>query len=328
LPALQRRGVHIHFQSFWTTAAWRILYTPGARGQKAFFLVIGFIRRLLFLPQVLRSHIVFIHREASPLGPPVFEWCIARLLRKPLIFDFDDAIWLANTSEVNRAIARWKYHRKTENICRWSTKISCGNTWLAGYARQYNAQVEVIPTTIDTDYHKRASKRDSRPLCIGWTGTHSTDRYLQLIVPAIQYLQQKHDLRFIVISNQPPDLPVDFEYMAWHAEREIEQLSTLDIGLMPLHHSEWELGKCGFKALQYMAMGIPVVASPVGANSQIVHDGVNGYLCRSTQEWQTAIAMLLNNAALRRSMGEAGRKKVVENYSVEANVAKYFSLFA
>ena len=331
IPMLLERGIECDFHPFWSRSGWEVLYAEGKYVKKLFELKLGFLRRWLLMFRLYRYDLVFVHREAAPLGPPVFEWIASRLWRKPLIYDFDDAIWLPNTSEVNRMAAWLKNHGKVRNICRWASRISTGNAWLAAWAADYNSAVTINPTTIDLNYHdhriRKGLQAGRRPV-IGWTGTHSTARYLHLLIPVFRKLAQQLDFEFLVISNQAPPLSLpQLVFEPWDGRREIEQLSRIDIGVMPLEEHEWEKGKCGFKILQYMALGIPALASPVGVNSEIIEQGVNGYLCAGVGEWEEALRRLLLDEALCRRLGEAGRTTVERRYSVDANMENFLGLF-
>ncbi len=327
-PILEKVGFKYVAKPFWNTVAWELLYKKGHFISKAFYLLTGFAHRFLTLFTLHQYHFIFIHREATPVGPPWFEWWCSRILNKKMVYDFDDAIWLKNTSDANRMISWLKYHRKVASICRWSWKVSCGNDYLAHFASQFNHQVVINPTTIDTKYHVPNAQKKSE-LTIGWTGTHSTSKYLDLILPTITALRKKHHFRFLVISNLMPDAQCEgMQFLPWNKNEEIEQLAQFDIGVMPLENSEWEKGKCGFKALQYMAMGIPAVVSPAGINPQIIVDGKNGYLCHENQEWFDKLDRLLEDENLRHYLGKNGRKTVIDQYSVDSNLKNFFSLFA
>jgi glycosyltransferase involved in cell wall biosynthesis len=331
LGLLTEAGHTYRLVPFLSDATWAILYKPGQAVAKALGIIGGFLRRAALLFTVSSYDYVFIHREASPIGPPIFEWITAKVLRKRIVYDFDDAIWIPNTSKANRIVAGVKWHHKVGSICRWAYKVSCGNAYLRDYARQFNPIAIVNPTTIDTVYlHNRI--RDQRvpgPLVIGWTGTHSTLKYIEQVVPVLAELESSYDFEFRVISNQPPTLPLkSLRFQPWRKETEIEDLASLHIGLMPLEDDPWAQGKCAFKALQYMALGIPALVSPVGMNTEVVQSGVNGYVCNSLVEWRAALEKLLLNPELRIQLGEAARATVVERYSVLANRRNFLSLFS
>lgn len=332
LPLLSQNNIQYKLSTFWDEQAWIILYLPGRTFQKLLGFVRGVLRRVASLFTLASYDYIFIHREAMPLGPPVFEW-IAHLFGKKIIYDFDDAIWLPNTSAENK-IAGWlKWHNKVRSICRWSTRISCGNEFLCSYARQYNKNVVFNPTTIDTEHLHNPTlypiQRDSR-ITIGWTGTHSTLKYLDFLEPIIQSLEQKFPgrIRFLVIANKKPDLKLQsLEFIAWNKATEISDLLRLDIGVMPLTDDIWAKGKCGFKALQYMALGVPCVISPVGVNSKIVDDGATGFLASTEAEWTEKLEKLMADESLREAMGRKGREKVEAEYSVNSNAANFIRLF-
>ena len=332
LGALTAAGHTYELVSFLSPATWAILYKPGQALAKAWGIVAGFGRRLGLLTRLAGCDFVFIHREAAPLGPPVLEWLIAKVLRKRIIYDFDDAIWLANTSEANRIAAGLKWHQKVASICRWAYKNSCGNAYLAAYARQFNANTIVNPTTIDTVHLHNQVRDQAAPgrLVIGWTGSHSTLKYLDQLVPVLAQLEAEGlDFEFRVISNQAPALPLrSLVFVPWRKDTEIADLLAFHVGLMPLEDDLWAKGKCAFKALQYMALGIPALVSPVGMNTEVVQDGYNGYVCATAADWDARLRQLLANPALRQHLGQAARATVVERYSVQANTANFLRLFA
>ena len=329
LDILAKSGFQYHLSSFLDIDAWNILYKPGHYIQKTLKIIAGFIRRIGDIFAMSGYDFVFIHREAAPIGPPVFEWIIAKILKKKIIYDFDDAIWLPNTSGNNRIAAGLKWHSKVCSICRWSFKVSCGNGYLADYARQYNKNVIVNPTTIDTDrYHNRIKDQHTSKLTIGWTGTHSTIQYLDAIVPILQKLEQKYDFVFTVISNSPPSFGLrSLNYIKWSKDTEIDDLLRFNVGIMPLTDDPWSKGKCGFKALQYMSLGIPALVSPVGVNINIVDDGINGKVCHDLNEWEQTMEELINNKELKIIWGKEARKKIEAKYSVFSNSLNFIGLF-
>ena len=325
-------GISYTVQSFLTEKGWRSIFESGKIVYKASAMITGLARRIKILTQVSEFNIVFIHREVCPFGPPFFEWFIAKILRKKIIYDFDDAIWATDKPHEGRVekIIRWR--SKVKNICRWAYTVSCGNEYLCTYARKYNQNILLNPTTIDTHLHApdNYAKKNNDTVTIGWTGSHSTLKYVDAIVPTIQFLENKYShIRFLVIANKKPKLNLkSLLFTPWSISSEIEDLMQIDIGIMPLPDDEWSKGKCGFKILQYMALEVPALASPVGVNDKIVDNGNNGFLCSTQQEWLFNLEQLINNYQLRLSMGKQGRSFIEKHYSVSSNSANFLSLFA
>lgn len=273
--------------------------------------------------------IIFIFREALLTGSYRFEKMFAQSKAK-IIFDFDDAIWLHNVSESNRSLSILKNPSKTQSIMRLADMVFAGNDYLAHFAEQYAKNVKVIPTTIDTEYHKRKSHRDDDRICVGWTGTQTTLKYLDLVKPVLSKLKEKYGdrLYFKVISDEPWEFNgIEVRNEMWSREKEIEQLEEIDIGIMPLNDDEWSRGKCGFKGLQYMAMETAAILSPVGVNKQIIKDGENGYLALHEEDWFRNLSLLIENKEHRRKIGKAGRDTIVKHYSTEVYKNKYYEYF-
>ncbi len=314
---------------FMSLKTWRVLYKPGNYRQKIGGILWGFIKRWLLMFRLSKFDFVFIHREAAPVGYPLFEWIIAKVWRKKIVYDFDDAIWLPNTSAQNSLVAKIKFHRKTALICKWAYKVSVGNEYLGDYARQFNDQVIYNPTTIDTLHlHNQTQAQTNKRLVIGWTGSHSTLPYLDFLEPILQRLEKTYDFDFQVIANHPPQLNLkSLVYKPWNKATEIQDLLQFNIGVMPLYDDQWAQGKCGFKALQYMALGIPPLVSPVGVNTQIVQDQENGFVCNTPEEWYQALSKLMQSPELRVKLGARARQTVENHYSVRANQNNFVEFF-
>jgi len=328
---LSKNNIAFRISSFWSLRAWNILYRNGHVLEKSFWLLAGFVKREIDLLRAINHDLIFIHRECAPVGPPIFEFIIAKILRKKIIYDFDDAIWLENTSQENK-LARWiKFHRKVKFICRWSWKVSCGNAWLADYAKQFNSNVVLNPTTVDTDNWHNPDRwptvQKAGKTVIGWTGTHSTISYLNEILPVLRSIEKKYPVIIRVISNKNPEIGLNStEFVPWKKKNEITDLLTFDIGIMPLTNDEWAKGKCGFKALQYMALRIPSVASAVGVNTSVIDRDINGFLCTTKSEWEQSLEKLILDPSLQKKIGEEARKKIIKNYSLGSNSTTFLSL--
>lgn len=327
---LESHGIRFHIKPFLSDAVWEILYKPGRFHLKAWGIFSGLINRFALLFNLKSYDYIFIHREATPIGPAFFEYIAARILRKKIIYDFDDAIWIPNYSEANSFFSFLKGYKNVKYICQYAFKISCGNEYLCEFARNYNTNVVYNPTTIDTkNYHNKINEHDQQKTVIGWTGSHSTIRYINEILPVVRKLEAEFDFTFMVISDIKPEFELQsLEYCRWNKDREIEDLLQFNIGIMPLKDDKWANGKCGFKALQYMALGIPALVSPVGVNSRIVDHGLNGYICTNDDDWEKALRTLLSNRARLIAMGKCTREKIENHFSVASNSPNFLALFS
>ena len=332
---LNAQGYRYNVQSFLNSDDWKVFFKSGKTLNKVMALACGFAKRMIVLFKSPMYDFVFIHREASPIGPPFLEWILAKVLKRKIIYDFDDAIWLTDRSHESWMLRLTKWRSKVSSICRWSHKVSCGNAYLCDYAAEFNRNVVYNPTTIDTEklhnpvFYKPADQPPNT-IRIGWTGSHSTLKYLKEIEGVLQKILGDYlHVSFIVIADKAPTLSAvpSLKFIPWNRDTEISDLLQFDIGIMPLPDDEWSQGKCGFKALQYLALEFPAVASPVGVNTTIIQHGVNGFLCDTPQEWEEALRKLIEDPILRDAMGKNGRETVLKNYSVVSNSANFLSLF-
>jgi glycosyltransferase involved in cell wall biosynthesis len=326
---LEENNCTYAFFPFYDFKSWQLLYTNKSALRKAWVVLSSYFKRFSLIFKLRKFDVIFIHREATHIGPPIIEWIIAKILKKKYIYDFDDAIWLPNYSEGNSKFHRLKAYWKVKYCIKWAHRVSAGNAFLANYASQFNDKVIVLPTTIDTEnYHNLKCQHDKTPIIIGWTGTHTTMQYLQTVVPVLQEIEEKYQIEIHIISNEKPVLDLkSLVYVKWKKETEIEDLVKFSIGIMPLEDNVWAEGKCGFKGLQYMALEIPTIMSAVGVNKTIVNTGVNGFLVSDSNEWKKALVSLIEDHKLRTKIGQAGYESVKEHYSVVANTSLFLSLF-
>lgn len=269
--------------------------------------------------------IIFVHREALLTSSTYFERQFAKSSAK-VVYDFDDSVWLPNVSSGNKALQMLKKPSKTEKIVASADVVFAGNQYLADYASGFCSNVKIIPTTIDTAYHKRKNPKTTKRICIGWTGTETTRKYLEMVKPVFQKLTVKYGekIYFKVICDKPWKADgIELKNEKWKKETEIEQLEEIDIGVMPLTDDQWSRGKCGFKGLQYMAMESATIMSPVGVNTEIVKHGENGFLATTENEWFEQLSALIENKELRLQIGRAGRTTVEEKFSVNATKGLY-----
>jgi len=238
-------------------------------------------------------------------------------LNKNIIFDFDDAFFYNFDGTLNSFVLRYAQYVLTR-----AQKIVVGNSYLADFARTYSDDITVIPTCIDTGKYVpiryKTSNRKGTRITIGWMGTSVNYPFLNTLEKVFIEIKARYpgvDLRVVSEQAPPKNLPV--EYKRWSVETEISDLQSFDIGIMPLDDNPWSRGKCGFKLLQYMACGVPVVASPVGINSEIVAHGVNGYLAEGVDEWIRSLSSLVEGAQLRQDFGKRGRQNIKEEYDIK-----------
>ncbi|MGQ9863339.1 MAG: glycosyltransferase family 4 protein [Bacteroidia bacterium] len=329
LPFLSSQGIEWHFSYLLNEKEDKIFYSYGKIFSKAGIVLKSAFKRWKELRQIRQYDGVFIQRESFMLGTSFFERHIKKAGVK-LIFDFDDAIWLPSVSPANKAFSWLKSPRKVPEILSLADKVIAGNAYLAAYARTYNPNTTIIPTTIDTEYHVPKPTPPRNQVILGWTGSASTNAYLQEFLPVLSRLKEKYPshVSFYMISDRPLSVPAPFlHFIPWKKETEIKDLYRFDIGIMPLPDTPWTRGKCGLKGLQYMALEIPTVMSPVGVNTEIIQDGENGFLAATEEEWIEKLSLLIESPQLREKLGKAGRKTVVEKYSVEANKHKYLQVF-
>lgn len=324
-PRMAPEGVALEFAPFLPASAMTFLHGSGRTLSKMAVTVRGYLRRWLELGKARRYDAAFVYREAAFLGTAFLDRAFAR--RTPLVFDFDDAIYLPASSEPNRLAGTLKHPGKTAQICRVASHVTVGNDTLASFARNHARQVTVIPSTIDTDWYVPAPRADNPRPVVGWSGSVTTLPYLVAQAGALRELRSRVDFRLRLIGARAGIEGLDVESVPWRAETEVEDLRPLDVGLMPLTDDEWSRGKCGLKALQYMALGIPPVVSPVGVNARIVQDGVNGFHARDDREWVEKILLLLSSPELRARLGAAARQTVEREYSARVQAPRMAQVF-
>lgn len=327
-PLLRARGVELTFQHLKCEELHHLLCRPGAHGRKLWLTLQAVARRAKALASLRDFHAVYLYSEASILGPAFFE----RLIRRggvPLVFDFDDAIFLRCPSPVSGRLRLLKFPGKTGAICRLSAHVIAGNAHLAEYAARFNPRVSVVPSTIDLEkYRMPAPRAEGGPPVIGWTGSHSTVQHLETLRGVLQRLARREAFRLRVIGA--PGFRVEgvtVESLPWDSRTEVADLVGIDVGVMPLPDNPWTRGKCAMKALQFMALGVPVVCSPVGVNAALVRDGENGFLAAGEDEWLDRLTLLLRSPALRRRLGERGRLTVEAEFSCARQAPRVYDIF-
>ena len=323
-PALRQAGIEPILRPFLDERGFRVLYRRGEKLEKLAAAARALGGRLSDLARSVRADAVLVHREAALVGPPLMEWALARAFHRPLLFDLDDAVWVPYASPTYGALLSrlLKAPEKTLFTLSAASAVIAGNGFIADFARRFNQRVDVVPTVVDTDRFRPAPPANPVPV-LGWIGTSSSSQYLRAVVPALQRLAQKRKfvVRLIGGSVDMPGVPV--ETVPWKLDRELADFQSLDVGLYPLVEDAWSLGKSGFKAVQYMACGVPVVASPVGVTTEMIANGRNGYLARSEDEWVHHLDELIGSSTLRRRLAEQGRADAVASWSLRAYAPRF-----
>ena len=321
---LRARGIELEFVPLLSPQTMNVLYKPGHFAEKARDILLGCAERLRWtLLDAKRYDVVVVHREAILLG---VDW-IERVLvhRAPTVFDFDDAVWLPNVSAANRRLQFLKGFTKVDRILGMVSSVSAGCDYLADRARAVNRHVVVVPTSIDLDLYGTPRKHaDVDVLTVGWTGSVTSSEYLKLAERGLQLAAKRVAMK-VVLLGAPLDykIPgVDTENVPWSPATETPTIRRFDIGIKPAPREDWARGKCPMKDIQYMALGIPCVATRFGTALESIEDGVNGFLCDTDEDWVTSIAKL-RDLKLRIEMGAKARRVVEDRYSSKVAAERF-----
>ena len=313
---LAQRGIDVTFSPFLDAALFDALYKPGKLLARLPRLLIRTLGRFGAVLAAARADVVFVQREAMLFGPPVIEWLIARVLRRPMIVDLDDASWIAYTSPVYGRLATWlKWPSKTNRLIREARAVTCGSPYIAAYAKGI-----LIPTVVDTRRFRPAPWRETDVPTVGWIGTHGTYAYLERLLPLFERLAAEVPFRLRIVGSGRAHIEVrgvECDTQPWRLEREVDDFQALDIGVYPIADDGWSAGKAGFKAVQYMATGVPFVMSPVGICATMGIAGRTHLLATADDEWHDALLRLIRDAALRKSMSMEGRAFAERHFDVE-----------
>jgi glycosyltransferase involved in cell wall biosynthesis len=283
----------------------------------------SYAKRIALVWREQSASILWVEKELLPWLPYGVEHTLLVHAHKPLVLDYDDAIF--HNYDRNRFwLVQRALGKKIDALMEMATTVTVGNSYLAGRALAAGAHnVEIIPTVVDLRRYPASAKVKHEGLRIVWIGSPATSKYLELVAGPLATVALRYRYQLTVIGGRPVSLPgVPVEWRPWAAETEAADISESDIGIMPLPDEPWEWGKCGYKLIQYMACGLPVVASPVGVNRDIVSNGTNGFLAGTDQEWTSALSELLESAQMRSSMGTAGRVLVERSYCLQVTAPR------
>lgn len=317
IPVLESAGIEVVWEPLFNDASLNYRYKKGKF--TLYSLLVAFSKRIQSLLKISTFDVVWIEKESLPFFPVWIE--AAFLSSVPYVLDYDDAVF-HNYDENRFALVRWLYGSRLDILMSKASLVMCGNKYLADRAYGSGAQnVELIPTVIDLERYPVTNFSDSTIdvdlLRIVWIGSPTTAQYLEILVKPLQMLSLHLNFIFRVIGAKFNIPGVQVECLPWSESSEVDFIRDCHLGVMPLNDSNWERGKCGYKLIQYMGCSLPVVASPVGLNTEIVANGVNGFLASTEEEWASSLEILLTQGKVRQSMGKFGRAKVEAQYCIQ-----------
>lgn len=326
----KENGYEITVSPFMTLRFWNIVYKKGYILEKVFWTIVGYLQRIVNLFQLPFYDVTYVFLWGTPFGSPLYEKMV-KLLSKRLIYDIDDMVFLGHSSDANKFWQVLKGKEKMIYLMKSANHVITCTPKLDEFVKQYNINTTDISSTVDTTnkYIPVNTYKNDHQIILGWSGSHSTSKYLYLIQDALKDLAEKYDYKLIVMGDASFQISgVNVEAYDWAENIEINILQKFDIGLYPLPDEEWVYGKSGLKAIQYMALGIPTVATALGANFRVIKNEENGFLIKpyDYNEWKDKIEKLITSEILRKELGFAARKSIVEKYSLEANKGKYLSV--
>jgi len=321
LPYLRKKKIKITVAPLFDNNYIKDLYA----GRKKNFVKIlkAYIKRIINLYHAKNFDLIWLEKEALPWLPAWIEYKLG-LDKATYIVDYDDAIFHCYDQH-NFKLIRWVLGRKIDRIMQHAALVLVGNEYLLERAKRVGTKrVELLPTVIDLEKYPTIFFINNDIFTIGWIGSPVTSHYLKLVIPALEEVCKNNTARLVLIGAKRGDLPTNMpaKYVSWSEETEIKEIQKFDVGIMPLPDNAWERGKCGFKLIQYMACGLPVVGSPVGVNKGIIKHGINGYQAKNVDEWIWSLQKLKGDRKLCQKMGKAGREIVEEEYSLQVTAPR------
>lgn len=330
LDLLPEYGVRPRVRSAMPAALYNRWYGKPSKLGKALYPVVETVLRLAHLIDARRFDVVVVQKRLSSINLRGLHR-VTRALSRKLVIDFDDAVYLAPAQEYGNPLLRKLLQdpAQFDRALALADGAIAGNANLAAYAARFTHEAHVVATSMDMELYTPKPWEPRQTVTIGWSGSSSTNSYVNTVADVLAELGRKYEnARFVHISDSKRGVdwealrPMRCEHIPWRLETLVADLHRIDIGIMPLADTEWNRGKCGGKIVQYMAAGIPSVNSPVGINSEIIEEGVNGCLATDKDEWVDKLGRLIEDADLRKRMGEAARKTAEERFSNQANAPK------
>jgi L-malate glycosyltransferase len=322
-------GYDITVKPFMSEKMQNIVYKKGYIFTKVYETIKGYCQRIALIPQIKNYDIVYYFLWVTPFGPPIMEWIYCKFT-KGMIYDIDDLVYTKNSSNT-WYLNLLKGHKKPIYLMKKAGHIITCTPYLDKFVRQYNSNTTDISSTVDTEKRYRCVNdyTNKKEIVIGWSGSHSTIAHFLTIKNVLQKIQAKFpNVKIMVMGGKNIVVEgLQIQSQEWKEEIEISTLQSFDIGIYPLPNQEWVFGKSGLKAIQYMALGIPTVATAIGTNYRVIENGVSGFLVNTEDEWVEKLSLLIENPELRKLIGAEARKKVENEFSLKVNAIKYFKAF-
>jgi glycosyltransferase involved in cell wall biosynthesis len=315
--AIRRIGGKAKLSPFYSRSTYGVMHGSGRLVYKVGATLWGLLRRLGDLLRAPSYDIVFIYREASPLNLYALEAALLTVARYSL-YDFDDSIWIPDTSEANRGFSFLKSGDKVARIIKRADRTLVANAYLEAYAKKAGGRVHLMPTSIDAEvYDRQIEYRTTPRLTVGWTGSNTTLKYLAALIPLLERVFDRVPFRLRVIggSEMALETRIPLELIPWSSAREVADLLPMDVGINPMPVEPWTRGKSSLKVMQYMALGIPSICARYDFSEAFIRDGDNGLLANDGTEWEEALVRLLTDAPLRERIGRAGRETIHSDFT-------------
>ena len=324
----EKQGWTIVIRPFISMPFWKVIYKKGYFFQKGFYSLQGYVKRIGDLITATKVDIVYIHLWATPFGPALFER-LFRLVSKKIVYDIDDLVYLKNVkSKAHPLVNLIKGRAKPLFLMKAADHVITCTPYLDEFVRKYNQHTTDISSTVDTDRYQPINRyTNQNKVVIGWSGSLTTSRFFMGLQNVLKIIAAKYSIEVFIMGD--PSIVIEgvpLTAVAWTEKEELINLQKIDIGVYPLPDEEWVYGKSGLKAIQYMALGIPTVATAIGANFRVIENGKSGFLVKTEQEWVDVLSKLIENVTLRKEVGMNGRQRVEELFSIKANKEKYLKV--
>lgn len=315
---LAERGIEVEFLPFTYQGLTDVLYRPGKVFKKSSLMIGAFMRQLTTVARAPRPDLIYIYREAAIAGPAIIEKMVRRW-RIPIVYDIDEPLFVPYTSPTNGNFNRLRFSSKVDELFKMSDCVFAVNKAIGDYAEQFNQNVEIVPMAVDVGrYRPPDDKKSNDKPIIAWVGTRTNQPNIELAVPALRELGKTNDFLFRIIADYEMSFEgLDVDFVPWTYDLEVPMLQEADIGITPVGESTWSKWKFFFKTVQFMAIGLPVVASATGSNPEIIEDGVNGFLAENDEEWLKKLKLLMEDPALRNKLGTKARETVLDKFTLE-----------